>query len=113
MNSWSLRIAVMLMLTAVNMGAYADGATDHSVRRQMVIHFGDLNLTNPQDAQVLLERIEQAAKTACGGHPTFSSYTGHLDATFDECRGTAIRKAVEQVSSPTLTRVYSEARKHG
>jgi UrcA family protein len=95
------------------MGAYADGATDHGVRRQMVIHFGDLNPSNPKDAGVLLARIERAAKTACGGQPTFSSYTGHLDGTFEECRGTAIRKAVERLGSPTLTRVYTEARKHG
>lgn len=64
-----------------------------------------------QGARILLQRIERAAKTACGGHPILSAYTGSLDRfTFDECRGKAVQRAVKQLGAPLVTRFYSEAR---
>jgi UrcA family protein len=64
----------------------------------------------PQDAKIMLERIEQAAKKACGGHRTFNSYTGRLDDTFDECRREAVARTVIQLGAPIVTRIYFEAR---
>jgi UrcA family protein len=74
------------------------------------VYYGDLDLTLPQDAKIMLQRIEQAAKKACGGHRTFSTYTGRLDDTFDECRSEAVTRAVRQLSAPVVTRIYSESR---
>jgi UrcA family protein len=103
--------AVTLALTALSFGAHAD-TSSHPVKitGRSAVYYGDLNLNAEQDAKIMLQRIEQAAKKACGGHPTFSSYTGRLDDTFDECRGEAVARTVKRLGAPTVTRIYSEAR---
>lgn len=110
----STPIAATLMLAALCHGAHADMSTDRTpakITGRSVVHYGDLNLSVEQDAKIMLQRIERAAKKACGGHPDFSSYTGSLDSqTFDECRDKAVQRAVKQLSAPVVTRIYSETR---
>jgi UrcA family protein len=105
--------AAAVMLTALSFGALADTSADGPgtvTRGRSVVYYGDLNIETERDAKILLQRIERAAKKACGGHPTFSAYTGSLDHTFEECLGEAIRRTVIQLAAPTLTRIYSEAK---
>jgi UrcA family protein len=101
--------AAAAMLAALSFGAHAD-TSSHPVKitGRSAVYYGDLNLNSEQDAKIMLERIEQAAKKACGGHPTFSSYTGRLDDTFDECRSEAVARTVNQLGAPVVTRLYSE-----
>jgi UrcA family protein len=102
-----------VMLSALCLGAHADTSTDGrptNITGRSVVYYGDLNLSDEQDAKTMLKRIEQAAKKACGGHATFSAYTGSLDPTFEECRGKAVQRAVTQLGAPLVTRIYSEAR---
>jgi UrcA family protein len=102
-----------VMLAALSFGARADTSTDGPgsiIRGRSVVYFGDLNIETEQDAKIMLQQIERAAKKACGGHPTFSTYTGSLDHTFEECRGEAIQRTVKQLATPMVTRIYSEAR---
>jgi UrcA family protein len=100
-----------VMLAVLSFGAHADTSSpENSVRGRSVVYYGDLNIETEQDAKIILQRIERAAKKACGGHPTFSSYTGRLDDTFDECRSEAIARTVKQLGAPMVTRIYSEAR---
>ena len=101
------------LLAALSFGAHADTSTDGPgtiIRGRSVVYYGDLNIETEQDAKIMLQRIERAAKKACGGHPTFSTTTGSLDHTFEECRGEAIQRTVKQLGAPMVTRVYSEAR---
>jgi UrcA family protein len=105
--------AAAVMLAALCFGAHADTSTDGAPTRitgRSVVNYGDLNLNAEQDAKIMLQRIDRAAKKACGGHPTFSSYTGALDHTFEDCRERAIQRTVKQLSAPLVTRIYSEAR---
>jgi UrcA family protein len=105
--------AAAVMLAALSLGAHADTSTDGPgtiIRGRRVVYYGDLNIETEQDARIMLQRIERAAKKACGGHATFSTYTGSLDHTFEECRGEAIQRAVKQLGAPILMRIYSEAR---
>ena len=105
--------AAAVMLAAVSFGAHADTSTDvhpTNITGRSAVYYGDLDLNAEQDAKIMLQRIERAAKKACGGHPTFSSYTGSLDDTFEECRGRAIQRAVNQLRAPMVSRIYSEAR---
>jgi UrcA family protein len=105
--------AAVVMLAAPCFGAHADPSTDGpatNITGRRAVYYGDLNLNAEQDAKIMLQRIERAAKKACGGHPTFSSYTGSLDDTFEECRGRAIQRAVNQLRAPMVSRIYSEAR---
>jgi UrcA family protein len=105
--------AAAVMLAALSFGAHADTSTagpGNIIRGRSVVFYGDLNIETEQDARIMFQRIERAAKKACGGHATFSTYTGALDHTFEECRGEAIQRAVKQLGAPAVTRIYSDAR---
>jgi UrcA family protein len=105
--------AAAVMLAAVSFGAHADTSKDGpgiTLRGRSVVYYGDLNIETEQDAKILLQRIERAAKKACGGHPTFSTYTGSLDHTFEECWGESMQRAVKQLGAPIVMRIHSEAR---
>jgi UrcA family protein len=105
--------AAAVMLAALSFGAHADTSTNGPgtiIRGRSVVYYGDLNIETEQDAKIMLQRIERAAKKACGGHPTFSTTTGSLDHTFEECRGEAIQRTVKQLGAPMVTRIYSKAR---
>jgi UrcA family protein len=105
--------AAAVMLAALSFGAHADTSTDGPgtiIRGRSVVYYGDLNIESERDAKIMIQRIELAAKKACGGHATFSTYTGSLDHTFEECRGEAVQRTVKQLGAPVVTRIYSEAR---
>src|SRR5579863_842895 len=94
----TLIVAAAMMLTALSAGGRADtstGGPTHITGRG-VVYYGDLNPKTEQDAKILFQRIKSAAKRACGGHATFSTYTGGLDPTFEECRSNAVQRAVKQ-----------------
>jgi UrcA family protein len=104
-------IAAVLMLAAISFRAHAETSSQPAkITGRSAVYYGDLNLNAEEDAKIMLERIEQAAKKACGGHPTFSSYTGRLDDTFGECRSDAVARTVRQLGAVVVTRLYSKAR---
>jgi UrcA family protein len=107
-------LAAAVILAALSFGAHADTSTDGRSTRitgRSAVYYGDLNLYAEKDAKIMLQRIERAAKKACGGHATVSFYIGSLDHyTFEECRGEAIQRAVKQLDAPLVIRIYSEAR---
>jgi UrcA family protein len=103
--------AAAVMLAALSFGAHADTSSQPvKLTGTSAVYYGDLNLTLPQDAKIMLERIEQAARKACGGHPTFSSITGRPDSTFQDCRSEAVARTVERLGAHLVTRIFSEAR---
>ena len=103
--------AAAVLLAAFSFGAHADTSSPGTmIRGRSVVYYGDLNIETEADAKIMLQRIELAAKKACGGHPTFSTYTGSLDHTFEECRGGAIQRTVKQLGASMVSRIYSEAR---
>jgi UrcA family protein len=100
-----------VMLAALSFGAHAETSSASTIiRGRSVVYYGDLNIDTELDAKIMLQRIERAAKKACGGHAIFSSYTGSLDHTFEECRSEAIQRTVKQLGAPLVTHIYSEAR---
>jgi UrcA family protein len=105
--------AAAAMLAALSFGVHADTPIDgppNNVTGRSIVHYGDLNLNLEQDAKIMLQRIERAAKKACGGHAAVSSHTGSLERTFEECRSKAVQRAVNQLGAPLVTGIYSEAR---
>lgn len=104
-----LNLALIFAFCAFQAKAHADALATLSTQSRFEISYADLNLNNERDARVMLGRIEHAAKKACGGHASFSSITGGLEASFYECRDKAIRQAVESLSAPVVTRLYREA----
>lgn len=110
----TLIFASAVILAALSLGAHADTSTDGPatiIRGRVVVHYGDLDIQSERDAKIMLQRIERAAKKACGGQPTFSTTTGGLDRTFEECRDKAIQRTVNLLGAPTVTRLYSEAKR--
>jgi UrcA family protein len=109
---FALVSATSILMTATCAGAHADTAPDADateVTGRTAVHYGDINLSDEHDAWIMLQRIERAAKTACGGHATVSSNTGTVDYhTFDECRARAVQRTVQRLGAPLVTRVYSE-----
>lgn len=104
--------AAALMPAVLCFGAHADPSTDGALTKitgRRAVYYGDLNLNAERDAKIMLQRIERAAKKACGGHPTFSSYTGALDRTYEECWGKAIQRAVKELGAPLVMRIYCES----
>ena len=107
----SVRTLAAAMLAALSFGAHADTSSlPAKITGRSAVYYGDLTLSAERDAKIMLERIEQAAAKACGGHPTFSGYTGRLDSTFRDCRNEAVARTVEQLGAQLVTRIYSEAR---
>jgi len=103
--------AAAIALVTLSLGAHADTSTQPAkITGRSAVYYGDLNLNAEQDAKIMLERIEQAARKACGGHPTFSSYTGRLDSTFLDCCNETVARTVKQLGADLVTRIYSEAR---
>jgi UrcA family protein len=105
-------LVAAVTLAALSFRAHAGASTDGPgtiIRGRSVVYYGDLNIENELDAKIMLQRIEQATKKACGGHATFSTYTGGLDHTFEECRRKAIQRTVKQLGAPTVMRIYVEA----
>jgi len=72
-------------------------ATSNDVRTETV-KFADLDLTRPAGAQELYRRIQQAARDVC--QPNDSA--AHLQFS-QECRSSAIARAVVDVGAPLLT----------
>ena len=108
--STSMFVAAV-MLTALSFAAHADTSSpDKIVRGGIAVYYGDLNLETETDAKIMLKRVERAAKKACGGHATFSTYTGSLERTFEECRRETVQRTVNRLGSPMVTRLYSETR---
>jgi UrcA family protein len=100
-----------VMLAALSFAAHADTSSpDKIVRGGIAVYYGDLNLETETDAKIMLKRVERAAKKACGGHATFSTYTGSLERTFEECRRETVQRTVNRLGSPMVTRLYSETR---
>ncbi|MEA3142073.1 MAG: hypothetical protein QOK23_4242 [Gammaproteobacteria bacterium] len=101
------------ILTALSFGAaHADTSSQpEKITGRSAVYYGDLNLTLPQDAKIMLDRIEQAAKKACGDHATFGPFTGSFNRTFEECRRETVQRTVQQLGAPVVTRAYSEAKR--
>ena len=107
----TLMFTATVVLSALGFRAHADASSPATiVQGRSVVYYGDLNIETEQDAKIMLQRIDRAARKACGGHATFSSYTGGVDHTFEECRSEAVHRTVKQLGASKVTHIYSEAR---
>jgi len=69
----------------------------------VTVHFGDLDLTKAQDAQILATRVHDAAKTACTWEfGTHTQAITHNNAVVQSC--------VNQASNSALTKYQTMAK---
>jgi UrcA family protein len=94
------------MAGAVAPAAYA--ADPQSV--EVMVRYGDLDLSDAHDARTLVGRIDRAARRACGGEAFLNSTRGiertREQAAFDACRQEAVRDALAQLDAPQVLLAY-------
>ena len=88
---------------ALSCGA-ASIAADRTDLPQIVVKFGDLNLSNPQGAAVLYGRIRAASRVVCG---RFDDRELAAKMRLDACVRKAISDAVTKVGQPELFAIYN------
>jgi UrcA family protein len=92
-------LAGALTLYTMSPSGLAAPAPDDRVRQE-IVRFGDLDLTQPADAQELYRRIRHAAHHVCEA----SSFGGAAIAMSDRaCIDQATARAVADINSPLLT----------
>jgi UrcA family protein len=79
-------------------------AADAGDAPQVVVHYSDLNLSNPKGAAALYTRIRRAADTVCPGY-NLAEVTSRTRR--DACVRKAIADAVITVNEPALFAQYN------
>jgi UrcA family protein len=77
---------------------------------EVVVRYGDLDLSDARDARTLVRRIDRAARRACGGGAYLNSTRGveraREYAAFNECRREAVRDALAELDAPQVRLAY-------
>ena len=93
-------IATLAAGVAVNQ---ASAATRDDTPRSVVVRYSDLNLSQPQDARTLYDRIQRAARVACRD---ISSWDLARVGRFHSCVDRAVTNAVAAVSAREVTAIH-------
>ena len=99
-------IASAIFSALVSSFAAVSVAADNSVVHQVVVKFGDLNLSNPQGAATLYSRIVAAAREVCKPLD-FNVRDLGIRTRLDACVHKAIADAVRTVAQPQLLAIYN------
>jgi UrcA family protein len=100
-------IASAIFSALVSSFAAVSVAADNSVVHQVVVKFGDLNLSNPQGAATLYSRIVAAAREVCKAPDDVGTRELMLPIGLRACRQKAIADGVTEVGQPELTAIYN------
>lgn len=96
-------VAVALCSAVVVLTGFTHGPVSPAGPANLQVASSDLNFSRPQDVQTLLERMQDASVDACGGAPDFRDV--RRISAFEQCRRTAIRRAVVQLNQPLVTEI--------
>jgi UrcA family protein len=77
------------------------------VTSHIEVPYGDLNLSHPAGASMMLTRIKQAATRVCGGHPDSRDLRSR--AAFKLCVRAAVNEALRQLNAPLVTALHTGA----
>ncbi len=72
------------------------------------VRYGDLDLSNQRDLQVLYARINRAAQALCGS----AAHRGGRVSLIDHCIDQTVGDAVTQINKLQLTALYRERTRH-
>ena len=79
--------------------------------KQKAVSFGDLNLQEEAGASLLLRRLTLAAKYVCSDASTNDAEITGRSLAVQQCRQTALEKAVVDVNHPVVTAMYESKRR--
>ena len=89
---------VGLLVAALSVGeAAANTGQDESV----AVSYAGLDLSKPDDAEVLYDRLQQAAAEVCGFHRT-NGLSVLIETNMQACYADALSRAVTQIDAPLL-----------
>jgi UrcA family protein len=88
--------------------SHVSAAPAYEEPRNVVVRYSDLNLSQPQDASTLYNRIQRAAREACEDDEASSLVRLQR---FHRCVNQAVTNAVAAISSQLLTEIH-EAQTH-
>jgi UrcA family protein len=71
------------------------------------VPYGDLNLANPYGAEVMLQRIQFAARKVCGGLPDIREIRERQ--YFAACVGDAVEGALAELRAPLVSSLYRQS----
>jgi len=103
-NRFRIVIATVLLGGVASGFAVLPAYADSSDVPQIIVKFGDLNISSPRGAAVLYGRIRAAAEKVCSPYDRSGlEFKMHLNACIDN----AVLDAVTRAGSSALTAVYS------
>ncbi len=92
----SVALAAVTLAAAAPVAAQSlDDAVSISVR------YGDLDISRPAGAEIMLRRIDKAAVQVCGGKPDQRLLDQR--AAFEKCRASTIDRSVAALDAPTVS----------
>ena len=108
---WLSSVAAAAALVALSSPTIADEAREYgaSVKARAVVDAHDLDLSNPQDAEALYERIRGAARGICSRLYSSWRYVDRVQYS-RECVETAVENAVGRANAPLLTAIHEGAK---
>ena len=89
---------------AVTVSGYAPLNAGGYQMKTFVVAYGDLELSTPQGAAMLLDRIQNASRVVCGERAILPM-SGERKREFAACQTRAIATAVQAVNAPALTQI--------
>ena len=99
MSNFTLACAAAIALAAVTVQPASANSPP-----SLVVKFQDLDLRSQTDAQILLQRLEDASRQVCktnGASALESYYVARI------CRRSTLARSVKSVGAPTLMAAYS------
>ena len=104
-----MKTMISLLAAAALVTGFATPATaspsDDGATVSRKVSYPDLNISQPQDARVLLQRIRNAAKYVCAGG--MSEPLQYTSRSYRKCVRDAHDRAVADVHSPMVTALHS------
>jgi UrcA family protein len=97
----ALGVFIAVFMTAGIIPAH--GSAMAAAPAVVTVRSDDLDFDHAPDAQVFLDRLEEAADKACGGTPDYREHR-QLEV-FARCRRSTIERAVERLDQPIVTQL--------
>lgn len=101
-----IAICVMAITMAAPAASYAKAFNENVDKVKVSYH--DLDLTQPKDAAVMLQRLDRAGLEACGAS-SFSFRDYREAVRRSDCYKHAVNQAVTDLRSATVSEMYSSA----
>src|SRR5690606_12337039 len=98
------KVIALAAIATVSATQAVHAHAERELIRSVRVGYSALNLQRDADAHILLMRIEDAARRACGGnphfHPAYDRMPQRVIQVFSDCREEAVARAAADVGPP-------------